>query len=384
MGPALKNTDYTVIFPAAQQLNALMTDIMIQGAYGKSPAVFIVEDGIWQMYLPTNFLANTEAIGYANALDPNFLPQYQQKATKLTRSLDQLIIRKQEVKSLNQSTFTAFFNELTQAVIRFFSLYTLTEFFYFGKLEEELHKWATHNTSHQALQTMDELLNNKYKGRAPGHIKTISHFLRETGKIRLLLRDKVNKLWMGDSIFADVGKSFQKITGRNDFSELTIEETKQILKGQSVPSAIHRKKLLAVVQENGIWQFVSEDKARNIIKKVRGKKHTSNLIKGQTASPGCITGVAKVFSLAQQLHDFSNFKQGDILVSSTTGPEFMAAIQRAGAIVTDEGGLMSHAAIISRELGKPCIVGTKLGTQTIKDGDLVEVDADKGIVRVVQ
>jgi pyruvate,water dikinase len=59
-------------------------------------------------------------------------------------------------------------------------------------------------------------------------------------------------------------------------------------------------------------------------------------------------------------------------------------MQKASAFVTDEGGLMCHAAIVSREMNKPCIVGTKSATRLIKDGDMIEVDADKGIVRVIK
>ena len=59
----------------------------------------------------------------------------------------------------------------------------------------------------------------------------------------------------------------------------------------------------------------------------------------------------------------------------------IVAMKKAAAFVTDTGGIISHAAIISRELKKPCVVGTKIGTHVFKDGDVVEVDADKGIVR---
>jgi len=61
----------------------------------------------------------------------------------------------------------------------------------------------------------------------------------------------------------------------------------------------------------------------------------------------------------------------------------MPAIQKCSAIVTDEGGIMCHAAIVARELKKPCIIGTKVATKVIKDGDMLEVDADKGIVRIL-
>jgi pyruvate,water dikinase len=66
-----------------------------------------------------------------------------------------------------------------------------------------------------------------------------------------------------------------------------------------------------------------------------------------------------------------------------TRPEFVPLMKKAAGIVTDEGGITCHAAIISRELGKPCIIGTQTATQIIKDGDLVEVRANHGTVRIL-
>ena len=74
-------------------------------------------------------------------------------------------------------------------------------------------------------------------------------------------------------------------------------------------------------------------------------------------------------------------KKGEILLVSNTTPDFMPAISKAAAIITNEGGLTCHAAIVSRELKIPCIVGTKIATQVLKDGDMVEVDASKGIIK---
>ena len=76
-------------------------------------------------------------------------------------------------------------------------------------------------------------------------------------------------------------------------------------------------------------------------------------------------------------------KLGDILVAKMTRPDYVPAMRRAAAIVTNEGGMTCHAAIVSRELGIPCIVGTKIATKVLKDGDLVEVDAEKGIVKKI-
>jgi pyruvate,water dikinase len=67
-----------------------------------------------------------------------------------------------------------------------------------------------------------------------------------------------------------------------------------------------------------------------------------------------------------------------------TTPDFVPAMRKAVAIITDEGGITCHAAIVSRELGKPCIIGTKIATKALKDGDVVEVDADNGVVRIIK
>ncbi len=81
--------------------------------------------------------------------------------------------------------------------------------------------------------------------------------------------------------------------------------------------------------------------------------------------------------------DIQRFVQGKILVAPTTDASHVIAMQKAAAIVTDEGGMTCHAAIVAREMKKPCVVGTKTATSMLKDGDRVEVDADNGIVRII-
>ena len=80
----------------------------------------------------------------------------------------------------------------------------------------------------------------------------------------------------------------------------------------------------------------------------------------------------------------SKFNKGDVLVTGMTRPEFVPLMKKSSAIITNEGGITCHAAIISRELGKPCIIGTKIATKVLHDGDLVEVDADNGVVRILE
>jgi len=101
---------------------------------------------------------------------------------------------------------------------------------------------------------------------------------------------------------------------------------------------------------------------------------------GQTAQPGFARGIVRHIIRARDIH---KMKKGDILVSIATDPDIVPAMKIAGAIVTDQGGITSHAAIVSRELGVPCLIGTKIATQVFKEGDLVEVDADNGVARKV-
>ncbi|MGC8940472.1 MAG: phosphoenolpyruvate synthase [Candidatus Nanoarchaeia archaeon] len=101
------------------------------------------------------------------------------------------------------------------------------------------------------------------------------------------------------------------------------------------------------------------------------------ILKGLGASPGIASGPVKIILSMAEL---DKVQKGDILVTTMTTPDFVPAMQRAAAIVTDHGGMTAHASIVSREMGKPCVVGTKTATQTLKDGQIITVDGDRGFV----
>ncbi len=101
-------------------------------------------------------------------------------------------------------------------------------------------------------------------------------------------------------------------------------------------------------------------------------------VQGTTGASGSCTGPARVVFTK---HDLRKILDGDIMVTVTTHPDFVPAMRRCTAIVTDEGGITCHAAIVSRELGIPCVVGTKYGTATFRDGEELDVDADDGVVK---
>lgn len=103
----------------------------------------------------------------------------------------------------------------------------------------------------------------------------------------------------------------------------------------------------------------------------------TQLLKGMAASGGKVQGKARLFSPGDSV---ASFEEGDILVTTLTDPTMVQAMVKAAAIVTDIGGITSHPAILSREMGIPCVVNTKEATTKIKDGMMLVVDGDNGII----
>ncbi len=104
-------------------------------------------------------------------------------------------------------------------------------------------------------------------------------------------------------------------------------------------------------------------------------------VKGVVAYKGFAKGTVRIVHTPLESQRVEN---GDILVTNMTTPAYISAMHRAAAFVTNEGGITCHAAILARELKKPCITGTKIATKVLYDGDIVEVDAEKGIVRIIE
>ncbi|MDD5071706.1 MAG: PEP-utilizing enzyme [Patescibacteria group bacterium] len=127
--------------------------------------------------------------------------------------------------------------------------------------------------------------------------------------------------------------------------------------------------------------FLAGKSAKDFVKReIKAEEEIKmvNKLSGEVASPGKAKGEVAIINAPE---DMKKMMAGNILVSFSTNPNLMPAIRQAAAIVTDEGGLTCHAAIVSRELGIPCVVGTKIATQVLEDGDRVRVDANAGIVR---
>lgn len=138
-------------------------------------------------------------------------------------------------------------------------------------------------------------------------------------------------------------------------------------KSQDIEFAIEKNKIY-IVQTRPV---TTEARVEEV--KVTGKQ----ILKGFGSSPGIATGKIKIINT---IEDLTKVKEGDILVTKMTSPDMVVTMSKSAAIITDQGGATAHASIVSRELGIPCIVGTQTATNTLKDGQLVTVDAYHGVV----
>ncbi|MBU0636902.1 hypothetical protein KKH16_01700 [Patescibacteria group bacterium] len=205
----------------------------------------------------------------------------------------------------------------------------------------------------------------------------------ETKAKALAVREQTQNLTsLRDELFDyNLGKLFPQL------GELThFILPKSVFKGKGFDELLEE----AIEYQKGFVYFDGKIYTRQqdkILKKLNieleNEKPTGNAdsISGQSASPGIAKGKVKIVLTNKDIYKVSI---GDILVSPMTRPDFVPAMKKAAAFVTDEGGVTCHAAIVAREMKKPCIIGTKIATQILKDGDKVEVDANNGIVKILK
>jgi len=193
---------------------------------------------------------------------------------------------------------------------------------------------------------------------------------------------------MGIHLLFDILKNVSAKTGiaTSYLGYIVFDELPNVLRGLINKDILKNRKekgIYMVVEATGykIYEGEEANSLMNETEKILSQGGERDILYGQVASQGYAKGLARVIL---GLSDFDKFQEGEVLVTGMTRPEFVPLMKKAVAIVTNEGGITSHAAIVSRELDKPCIIGTKNATQMIHDGDLVEVRAHHGTVRILE
>lgn len=263
---------------------------------------------------------------------------------------------------------------------------------FFQKQFQSLSKKQAEKELEMKKNNRKELHNNQLNIETKSDSETIylCNVVRKIAHLRLESRlnwaraDRLINKMLSD-IAIRFGTTFEDIQFYNENDILGL------IDGRKLDDSILSKRKQAYAfkyDETSFNEYAGEEDVR-LLEEAEGvgfKQVNLNIIKGNIANKGVARGHVKIINafVENQTEASEKMKAGDILVTGMTRPHLMPAILKAAAIVTDEGGITSHAAIVSRELKKPCIIGTKIATKVLKDGDLVEVDANSGNVIIIK
>lgn len=189
-----------------------------------------------------------------------------------------------------------------------------------------------------------------------------------------------NSCYVASKLFDEIG-SRTSLTTHHARSILPWEMG-SVLIDNAIPYLDAREQGFLMQFYDGMSTEVLGNKALEFFEAVKNssKVEEHDTLKGSCAFPGKVKGIVKIVNLPS---DMEKVNDGDILVSHQTNPDLLSAMKKAVAFVTDIGGITCHAAIVSREMKKPCVVGTKIASKVFKDGDLVEVDANEATIRKI-
>lgn len=343
----------------------LVNNLYRKGSYSDAEFISFYQNNELSLYFSKEGWKEASAIG-EQMLDDKFFDNLIKTMKDIEKRVDSFLFSFKEDKVVEE------WEEYDKLVYEYLTVYRFCEYPFFKSIEDKLLKNHSADVLNEILHTKKNVKKIEFSDKE----KKIIHVLRETGEIKLSLHLKNNKMFEDLDLFI---KYFCKKTGisKEDAMFLKSDEIRDVLEGRKVDLKETNKRKDGCVFFTEAEKYICATGKKYLeLKEIIEPKTTE--IKGYPASKGKATGKVKIHLSWVKSVDFD---KGDIIVTGMTNPQMFPYLKKAAAIVTDEGGITSHAAIISRELGIPCIVGTKIATQVLKDGDLIEVDADKGTVK---
>jgi len=350
----LAKDNYTLSF-LVHGISVFVTDIHVD-VYKELEVLFLIDEGTFKQYFTNKAYEAALDRGLDFYSDRNAFEKYRKALKQHCSKFDKFFI--EEIRSKNQ---------LSGNTVKTFFKYTV-----------KLCKDYTY-------------MNVEFTDKAFAKQKSnpvIKMNLSEAAKFKEWVRSYMNKILFEsdgytNELFVILSKQFK--LQPYVFHNLTQQEILDLYDGKRPKIDTISKRQKAFVINYNRKHFYEGKRAQTIIKMFRGDVSGTHAVSGKVASLGKAIGPVKIINvdyadLSHLNKEIAKMNQGDILIAETTAPELIIACKKAAAIVTDIGGLLSHAAIVSREFGIPCIVGTENATKVFKDGDIVEVNAEKGIV----
>lgn len=268
--------------------------------------------------------------------------------------------------------------------------YYLNENHFMEKIEEEIKgkaipdiqkEIAAIKKAKQILKEKKSLFRKKYRLS-----KETRLIFRAYGVMGQMIDERKRRMIMANHYIAKLNKEIarRKNLGWLEINYYTVLEIEALLlKNKRVPKGEteRRYECCAHISDLNKNFIVSGDEAKQILEAFN-RKIKGGTVKGMVANKSREKLIGEVCIVIDPYKD--KFPEGRVLVTTMTRPDFVPLIKKAKAIITDEGGVTSHAAVVSREFGIPCIIGTKNATRMLKTGYKVEVDTDKGYVKIIK
>lgn len=210
-------------------------------------------------------------------------------------------------------------------------------------------------------------------------------------------RDCLNAFYFGEGFVPKLLRQLSKERGipEQDLAEYDEHELGALMDGQPVETntLTERRTFCVLIRDihNMLTIYTGDEAcsyAKNFLSTSDDLESSQVIGKCAHQTGSVVRGNVRVIvrdysNKTKMIEEMQAMQPGEILVTQTTDPEMLPALQKASAAITDIGGMLSHTAITSRELNIPCIVGTKNATSVLKNGDLVEIDAEHGVVRKI-
>lgn len=298
------------------------------------------------------------------------------------------VLSEPEEKSLNEKAYIDIQNSSKNNLNKLLDKYFWLDQGYIGRglTMEQIEKIKFQDHHENSKLNKEKLLTELKLTRSEEQVFELSRILVEAKSLRAESRQYLQVI---TNLIIDKFASKWEVPVRYVESMCASEVVNILNKKNKLPKNLEERWFNSIVVPNNTkkelaeYEFVTDQGevkkfiAEQIHQETQEEIHE---LKGQTAFPGKVKGIVKLVFGAQ--HN-NKVEEGDILVATATSPQYLPAMKKAKAFITNVGGITCHAAIVSRELKKPCIVGTKIATNVLKDGDLVEVDAEQGIVKIL-
>ena len=340
-----------------------------KGSYGDAELLCPFENGVLSLYWSEQGIKQASEIG-EHMLDKDFFLGLIKKIAKLEKEIDKFSF------SLKDKKLAKEWMAFDKLVFDYSRVYRFCEEPFFRSIEKRLLDNHDVDILNDIMHNADNIKNIKFSEEE----KKIIHILRTIGEKKLSLHLKNEKIFADMDIFI-TNLSKKTRVPKDNLYHLKSHEIIALLKGKKVNFNSTNERKNGCVFFNGPNSDYICATGEIFLQLKDLVEPKIEEIKGFPASRGKAKGKVRVHLSWIKAVDFD---KGDIIVTGMTNPQMFPYLQKAAAIVTDEGGIICHAAIVSRELGIPCIIGTKVATQILKDGDYVEVDANKGVVRKIK